>query len=455
MRRTRALLTLLAGVATSTGCASPSSDTNTDGIDAVSSRTSLGGGSGAVDAEPPEVSQPLTVAVCVRLALSRAPDLAAFEARVEGARARVEIEETWPNPVLGAHAIDIGDAERFLAQVQVTHPVFFAWTRSLSRKVARAALDGARLDVDEEQRLIAAAVGEAFYDALAAEELVDAEHDAVRMAADLCKILSQRAALGDASLLDEERATAEELEARRIADMALERREITRILLAQLIGAKRPEALRFVRDWPSLEPSLIDPSPAAGEGELKRGKRLDDLVAEAVDRRSDARRARTRVEEAELTQDLEERRALPLADVQATIGLRSGEPGNTGLLGFTVPLPFFDSNQGGRRRAAADLLGASAEVGRVIRRIEAEVSTAYLACQRANRRLHGLAIPVSESRRRATELAQRLFDGGELGPTDLVLIERDAVGANRAVVTARRELAGARWRLLVACGARW
>lgn len=403
-----------------------------------------GGSASRGEPPPPEVdlSRPLTVEECVDLALRRAPDLAAFEARVEAARAQVVTESTWPNPTLRMQALDMGDTDRALAQVQVTHPIFFAWTRGLREEVARAAADGARLDVDEERRLIAASVGEAFYDALAADALADSEREAAGTATELRALLGRRAALGDASLLDQERALAEELEARRLLDLALERREVARLLLAQLIGARRPDAILLAPGWRALEEPLGEPGDVG----------VADLVARAVERRSDARRARSREEQAELAQGLEERRALPLADVVASLGFRSGGPGNGGTFGLDVPLPLFDRNQGGRRRAAAELLGASAEVGRAARRVEVEVQTAFVACQRSRRRLLELAIPLAESRGRAVELARRLFEGGELGPTDLVLLERDAVGARRGVVVARRELAGARWRLRVAMG---
>lgn len=412
------------------------------------------GSAGRSDPLPLEVdlSRPLTVEDCVRLALRRAPDLAAFEARIEAARAQVVTESTWPNPVLSMQGIDIGDSDRALAQVLVTHPIFFGWTQGLREEVARAAAEGARLDADEERRLIAASVGEAFYDALAGEALVDSEREAARTAMELRALLERRAALGDASLLDQERALAEELDALRLVDLALERREVTRLVLAQLIGVPRPDAIRLAPEWPELEGSLVESPRGGGDADSTRAAELADLVAGALERRADVRRARSRHDQAERAQRLEERRATPLADITGTLGVRSGGPGSGGVIGLNVPLPFFDTNQGGRRRAAAELLGATAEVGRAARRVELEVSTAFVACQRSRRRLFELAIPLAESRGRAVVVARRLFEGGELGPTDLVLLERDAVGAARAVVLARRELAGARWRLLVATG---
>lgn len=444
------LVVALVALSGLSGCAAPVSPADT----AAPAPTGPTSDAGRSLSDEVDLSGPVTVEACVHLALRRAPDLAAFEAQVAAAEAQVVTARTWPNPTLAATAIDVGQTDRALAQLQLTYPVLFAWTRGLQERVARAGLEGADLAVDEERRLIAARVGEVYFDVLAADELVASELAALETARELSALLSRRAALGDASLLDAERARAEELEALRLADVARERLEVSRLLLAQLIGARQPAAVRLAPAWPGLAAGRDDASLAErSEGEeIPAEEDLDHLVAVALERRPDVQRARTRQEQARLTVELEERRAHPLADVALTVGARSGAEGSTGVIGISVPLPAFDTNQGGQLRALAEARGAAAEVARAERLVRLEVETALVACRRARRRLEELALPLAESRDRALALARRLFEGGELSPTDLVLIERDAVVARRALVMAYRDVAGARWRLRVATG---
>lgn len=383
-----------------------------------------------------DLESPLTAERCVQLALRRAPDAAALEARLETARAQLVTAETWPAPTLSALVQDVGDSERALAQVQVSHRVLFYWTGELMQRLATAGLDAAGRDVDEERRLIGAAAGEAFLEAVAADELAAAEQAGLASARRLRDVVEQRAAHGDASELERERARAEELDALRAADAAEERREVTRLLLAELVGASSPAKLRL---------APIGEVPGIEQG----APQLLDL---ALERRADVRRARARVSEADAAVLLEERRAWPLADLQLTLGVRSGEEGTTGLIGVALPLPVFDRNQGARRRAAAGSLGAVAELQRVARRVLREVATAAVTTRRARVRLVDVVLPLERARGRTLELARGLFDGGEMGQGELLLVERDAVAARRAVALARRDLTLAAWRLRAASG---
>lgn len=446
-----ALLLLLLGAGLAAGCSSSggagpegSGRRRTEGTASVATTVAW---------RPVDLSRPLTLESCVHLVLDNAPDLATFQARVEAARSLVTTAETWPNPIVTVFGQDIGahavGRHQELFQQHLLYPAFFWVTRGLQQDVARANLEGVRLGVADERRLVAGASGQAYLDAVAEEELASIEADATAVASEVRKLVDKRTELGDASPIEADRARAEELDALRGTDFARERRTVAGVSLALLLGASEESDVKLA-PAPYGEESLSLLASVAGDSDDVARARL---VEAAFERRPDLDAARARLEQLDLVRSLEERRAYSIADATVAIGMRESSISTGGFLALNLPLPLFDRNQGGRSRAEADFAGGIADLERVRRRVRAEVTAAFTQWRRSQQRLARFVVPLVEARTRAATTARRLFEAGEIAYQELMLTERDALAARRAVVFARREVAGARWRVVVACGA--
>ncbi len=415
--------------------------------------------SGARPPAPPlDLSHPLTLPECLRLAETSPPTAESFRARLDAARSLVAAAETWPNPVLAYQAQDLGlsdsDSHALTLQQQVvSYPLGFAWTREIETGLARARERGAAASVAEERRRLRLDVGRAFYEISAEEALAGVEEDAARVAEAVAALVERRVALGDATPLELEQARAEGLDGRRRGELARRRAELDRLALSLVLGADRPVPVTLAAASavaPPLPPEIA--AAPAGGGAPVPGEAARALAAPAVERalasRPDVRRAEADQRAAELARDLEERRAAPLAGVVVGAGIREGPNGVGGYLGASFPLPLFDRNEGRRARAGADLRAAAAETERARRRVALEVEGALVAWQRARASLDAYAEPSARARDHALEEVRRRLASGDVDYLDLLSAERDALAARRALVEARRDVAVERWRLI-------
>lgn len=395
---------------------------------------------------PEALRRPLSLADCVRLAESATPTAEAFRARLLAARADVTTAATWPNPVAAYQGQDLGDPARVLHQATLTYPLFHLVTRTAATAAAREGQARAAAAVETDRRLLRLDVGRVYYDLLQQEELVRVEAEAVTLAAGVTSLVGQRRVLGDASVLDVDRAQAEELEARRTAELVTRRRDVDRLALSITLGAERPVQVELVPGWPGELPAEL------GLPGLTRPERVQRLVQAAVAARPDLRQAEAAVRQADAVLSFERRRTLPLADVLITGGVRVSPPGLGGFVAATVPLPLLDFNQGPRRRALAAVQGAAAEREAARRRVALEVETALTACEGARRALAEIVRPLVATRERVLVRTRGLFVGGEVGFLDLLTAQRDLLAARRALVQAERDAALERWRLIQAVG---
>src|SRR4029077_1315534 len=116
--------------------------------------------------------------------------------------------------------------------------------------VARADEARTAAQIEEDRRQLRLEIGRAFYELLAGEDSVKNQAEAVEIATRLADAASKRRALGDASLLDEQRARTEELDARKDLEKAERQRAIDGIAFALALGADKPVPVKLVPGWP-------------------------------------------------------------------------------------------------------------------------------------------------------------------------------------------------------------
>lgn len=392
-------------------------------------------------------AEPLSLEQCLERALQDPPTEQNLSVRVRAAEALLTKARTVPNPVISYTAQDIGlktpAGSALLHQLTLSLPILAAYLRTQEARVARAAMDQASAQVDEDRRQIRLLVGRAYYDARMSTRLAALEEQAVAVAVELVAQTRRRVHHGDTGAYDVGRVQAEELDARRTAEQAARRRDLDLLTLSVLLGAATP-FLVSLRDNDPEPPVSLGPSQ-----ELSNSYAGLDTARAA---RPDLRAARAQLQRATEQQRLETRRAFPLADLQLVGGVRLTETGVGGLIAFSVPLPLFDHNAGPRAAAAAQAASARAGLAIAERQLALDLATAERELHGARDALIRFVRPLVNLRGSTLTGARRLFAEGMATLLDVVTAQRDLLAAQRALAQAERDASLAAFRLRIARG---
>jgi len=435
----------------------------------------------------PDLSRPLSLADCLRLAdTSAVPVLAARSRRLE-ADAGVAQAATLPNPSFSYVAQDLGlttaAGPLLLHQAMIGLAPGTALLRIQESRAARLARTGAEAAVASERRTLRLAVGLAFYDLGFLHRLAEVEQRALRLTAAYVAQAQLRQAHGDASGLDTQRAQAEHIDAQRQAETTNQERLRTELWFSIALGAERPQPLQLIfnhdhdvsnnvssdasngvsndvsndasNDWATGASDVLVGLPPLPESltALDAERLLDELFRLAREHRPELRQALADAEQALALGRLAILRALPLADAQLAVGLRQSAVGTSGVLAVSGSLPLLDFAGGPRLRAQAQGLAARARMLDHERQIRLELATALhdLQTLRTQRRLH--ALPLRELRSQILKTVRLQFAEGVVPFFDVVQAHRDLLAAERALAAVERDAQKARFRLVAAIAA--
>lgn len=278
----------------------------------------------------------------VAAALGRSPAIAAADARVAAARGSLTQAGLRPNPVAGALTENVGGTGpyRGFRSAQTTVDL----SQRLEIGGQRAARVGvAQTDVTLAERALAAVrldlvrdVRQAYAEAVATRGAARIAAEGVRLAQEVLRVAQVRVGAGNEPELQQQRAAVALSTAAMIRERADREAEVARRALAVLLAA-RDVALAASDRWFND----IGRNPA--------GRVPTDPAANP-----DFARWRDEMARAEAAAGLERRRAVP--DLTVGAGFRRFEDGSdsAAVLSLSVPLPFFDRNQGNIARADAE-----------------------------------------------------------------------------------------------------
>ncbi len=279
-------------------------------------------------AQAQDAAAPLTLEQATRLALEANPPLSAARREVEATEGQLLQGSLRPNPEFIYQADDASRAARS-STFELGLPFETGGKRDarvraagLGREVAQAELGGVEL------RLRAAVVS-AFFDVLAAQELRANAEDSLRLAQRATDVTSKRVAAGKVSPVEETRARVAEANAR--------------VALTQADSELRNARRRLSSLWGNPSPAFTEASGELGElPALPSAAEVEQRLAASPQ----LLRAQRELERRTSLVDVERSRTVP--DVTLNLGVkRSIEvPGQTALLGFKVPLPVSNRNQG-------------------------------------------------------------------------------------------------------------
>jgi cobalt-zinc-cadmium efflux system outer membrane protein len=367
----------------------------------------------------------LDVQGAVRRALTSNPDIIAAQADVAAAQARERQASLLfqDNPAFEAAAGPRNDGTNMDYSVEVGQKVEIGGQRSARIDAATADLESRRARLAWRRVEVAAAVRRAFGRVLAAERLVEVARQSAITGAQALEAAEKRFRAGDISRLEintarvERGRTAQE-RGRAEQEVAIAVAELQRLL------ALPPEEALVVRG--NLSAAHTEP------------EELSALIGKALESRSDLQAARFDLLSARAASHLASREWLPRPRLGVSFAHEEGAEIVQGVVG--IDLPAFNRNQGGRGTASARVVQAEQSLQAARRRAEQEIRLAHRRLRAAEETASAFATEVVNAMQENLDLGNRAFQAGEIDFTQLLLIRRESLEAQRAYVGALEEL---------------
>jgi len=396
-----------------------------------------------------DFAQPLTLAKCLELARKSDVRAAQWKARLDTVRAEVVSARTLPNPTFIVEWDDVGlhdptGASLMTVAKEVGYPVGFWWLRGPKVASAKAAERGETASVRADQRRQAVDVGTAFFSLVADQRRVTLSKDLRDIARESLRLADRKKELGLGSAYDVNRANAEVLQSGSdLADSEGQLR-LDQLSFVFALGSERP-----------LFPAVVDPEniPALPPTDGATSNVLpDSLIARALQADHAWAQARATREAAEADVSSQQRAAVPIGNTTLTGGPKKTPEGRSSIWTLEFPIPLFDWNRGGIRKAQAALLTAQAEEEKARRAVTASLSDSWERATSSVFKWRGYARPLLANLEKNQRAAQKLFAAGQIPYTDMLQAQRDLKQAQLKEIGLWRDAAAAIWTLECSLG---
>lgn len=360
----------------------------------------------AVQASASQQIAPLTLRSAVDMALAQNPQLRAATAELDANDGTVRQAGLIPNPVLGVDQEDLKSGTR-VTTMQLSQTLETGGKRAARVEVAQRGKDIAALELMARRADVRATAIQAFFDALTAQERVKVVEESLRIANSGADAAARRVTAGKVSPTEETRARVAASTAR--IDLRQAQAEASAALraLSAVMGAPEGSIQRLDGNVETLPVAPSAPDIMA---------RLPDAPA--------VRRAQLEVQRADATYGLARANGVP--DVTVGVGARRAQDlGRTqAVFSVSVPLPFFDRNQGTqlealRRRDAAQATAQAEEL-----RIRSEVLQMADLLQARKDEVEALRKEVLPGAQSAYEAAKTGFELGKFSFLDALDAQR-------------------------------
>jgi outer membrane protein, heavy metal efflux system len=353
----------------------------------------------------------LTLQQALAQAASRNPAIAASAKELQAAEGAAQQAGVWRNPSLNATMEDTRQASR-TTTATIDIPLELGGQREARMTAAERARDVSAAELEVNRAELRAKVLGAHFNALVAQERVKLAVDSADVASRAAAAAAKRVAAGKVSPIEETRAKVDQANAQLEASEATAEWQNARFALATAMGDAEP-----VFDAVSGDIAVVPSRPPFGE-----------LVMQLEDSPS-LLATRMEVERRRALVGVERSKATP--DVTLSLGAkRDNELGRTqAIVGFSVPLPLFDRNQGAVLEASrrADKAADELQVARL--RLLAELQEAASRLSVARTSLQTLQTTILPSAQQAYVAAGQGFDAGKFGFLEVLDAQRSLLQA--------------------------
>lgn len=365
-----------------------------------------------------EPAGPLTMEAAIRLALEVNPTIAAARREIEASEAQILQGSLRPNPGFSYTAENAGRISRS-SMAQVELPIERGDKRAARVAAAERGRDVAVSDLSGRQLKVRAAVMAAFFDVLAAQELMALAQDSVTLARRATDIAAKRVVAGKVSPVEETKARVAEAGARVVLTQAQSELRNARRRLASLWGNSSP---RFSEAQGNVD--LLPPMPARESIEQRLG--TSPLIQRAQ-LELERRKSLVNVEQSKTIQDF-----------TVSVGVQRREEALQEQMrfGISIPIPVFNRNQGNllealrredkaRDELVATRIALTSDAYQVIERLSARRQEAEL-----------LRVEVLPGAKSAYEAATIGFENGKFSFLEVLDAQRTFFGAKSQYLNA-------------------
>ncbi|RZL04250.1 MAG: TolC family protein [Rubrivivax sp.] len=381
-----------------------------------------------------ELGTVLTLEAALDLALQRHPDLRASALELEATEGATRQAEALPNPELSALLEDTRRETRTTTW-QLNQPVELGGKRSARRRVAQSARQQAESDLAGRRSQVKAQLQAAFHGLAVAQEQLRLVDELGRLASRAREAATKRVAAGKVSPVEEVKAKVAEAQSRSALAGA---RSEWRAARQQLLMALGDPTVRFDRIDAHLAPL---PSLAAWTG-----------IGERVEASPALARAQHEIQRREALTEVERAKGIP--DVTVNLGVKRDAPSGRQqpVLGFSLPLPLFDRNQGALLEASRREDKARAEQDALQASLMAQATDAFEQLSTALALVQALREEVLPGARQALDAATKGYDMGKFNFMDLLDAQRTLFDAETQALAATAQAFRADARLLELLG---
>lgn len=370
------------------------------------------------------------------------------QARVQRAAAEGEAADArgllWNNPRISGERVrrEVPQAgfpaesrREWAASIEQTLEI--AGQQNYRRKATQQQLEALDASIEETRRDVRVDVERIFVQVLSLQERIATERQSLMIVEDTATFVQKRVAAGEDSRLDGNLANVEAVRARNQIGVLEEQLMQLRAELA--IALQLP-----FNELPTVVGALILAAPIYTL-ETLLAKAADRPLLRALDLREQAARNRLSLEQAVRYPDL-------------TVGIATAREGAVAArerltsLTVSLPLPLFRQNAGSIGRAATELGQAKLERQTATRNSGASVVALWQKLQSLILRVEALqqtVLPMLEDNQR---LSAKSLQAGEIGLSQLLLVNRQVLDGRRDLNDAQTELRLARIALHQAAG---
>ncbi|OWY32948.1 TolC family protein [Herbaspirillum aquaticum] len=349
---------------------------------------------------------PLSLPAAISLALEQNKTLAAARKEIEAADATLLQAGARPNPEFSALIEDTRKSSR-TTTYQINQPIELGGKRSARIEAAQRARDMAVLDYAAKRSELRAAVVAAYYEVMVATERQRLARELLELAGTSAAMTQRRVMAGKISPVEQTKAQVARSAAQLEFNQANSELSLARQKLAMSWGAtvgRQPLSDEGVESLPPL-PAIAQLTEKVANGPAVRLARLE------VERR----RALASIETSKRT-----------PDVSLTLGNKRDESNarNMWVVGVSVPIPVFDSNQGNELEALKRVDIARDALALTELQMQGEAAQAFERLRNAREEATALRSDIVPAAQSAYQAARTGFELGKFGYLDVLDAQR-------------------------------
>lgn len=345
----------------------------------------------------------LTLDVLVAEAIRDNPELHSLEADVAAARGEVVTARTWENPQIsitpGVYRADNGGgAYSTDAHVgfELNQTILFPGKRALLRAVAEKNVESRGLALAGFRTQLAIQVRRAFYELLAARELIKLQEQRLTLAQSFTKAAKKKVEGGFAPEFEQIKAEVELAAAQKALRATQAQAAVAHTALNSLAGRKPDAQLALAG---ALDETISIPDEAM-------------LLNQALERNPSLKIQQAEVERTGLSLALTKKSRLPDFTVGPTVEYQ--QPEQVYGFGISLPLPLWNNKKGEIATATAEQKRALAELEQLQREIQRDATTGLQNLTAAKESLAFYTSALRDKLKTSLDAAAQTYSQGQM-----------------------------------------